>query len=70
MQRDVTSWIDGCERCIKSKRPADGTELVNIETSQPLEFVCMDYLILEPSKGGIQNILVLTDHFIKLERPY
>ena len=65
MQRDVTSWIDGCERCIKSKRPADRTELVNIETSQPLELVCMDYLTLEPSKGGIQNILVITDHFTK-----
>ncbi len=40
--------------------------LVNIVTTQPLELVCMDYLTLEKSKGGYQNILVITDHFTKL----
>ena len=65
MQRDVANWINSCERCVKSKKTAEKTELVNIRTSQPLELVCMDYLTLEPSKGGIQNILVITDHFTK-----
>ena len=49
----------------QEKRPADRTELVNIETSQQLELVCMNYLTLESSKGGIQNILVITDQFTK-----
>jgi len=39
--------------------------LVNIQTTYPLELVCMDYLTLEPAKGGIHNILVITDHFTK-----
>lgn len=65
MQRDVANWINNCDRCVKSKKTAERTELVNIQTSQPLELVCMDYLTLEPSKGGIQNILVITDHFTK-----
>ena len=34
----------------------------NIRTSQPLELACLDYLTLEPSKGGI---LVVSDHFTK-----
>ena len=34
-------------------------------TYQPLELVCVDYLTLEQSKVGIQNILVITDHFTK-----
>lgn len=60
MQRDVANWISNCERCVKNKKTAEKKELVNIQTSQPLELVCMDYLTLEPSKGEIQNILVIT----------
>ena len=66
MHSDISRWIDDCERCIKFKTPHNQkAELVNITTSQPLEMVCMDYMTLEPSKGNIQNILVLTDHFTK-----
>ena len=43
----------------------DRAPLVNIHTTYPLELVCMDYLTLEPSKGGISNVLVITDHFTK-----
>ena len=39
--------------------------LVNIITSQPLELVCMDYLLVETSSGGYQHMLVITDHFTR-----
>ena len=39
--------------------------LVNIQSSQPLELVCLDFLGLERSKGGYENILVITDHFTR-----
>ena len=38
-------------------------ELVNITSRSPMEIVCLDYLLLERSKGGHENILVITDHF-------
>jgi len=67
MVTDVQEWVRSCERCIRRKTPANArAPLISIKTSQPLELVCMDYLSLELSKGGYQNILVITDHFTKL----
>ena len=37
--------------------------LVSIESNAPMEIVCLDYLSLERSKGGVENDLVIADHF-------
>jgi hypothetical protein len=38
--------------CIRRKKPTnEKAALINIESSQPLELVCIDYLSLERSKG-------------------
>lgn len=34
-------------------------------TSQPLELVTLDFLVLEHYKGNVENVLVITDHFTK-----
>jgi transposase InsO family protein len=66
MTRVVETWITNCNRCIRRKKPTnERAALINIESSQPLELVCMDYLSLERSKGGYENILVITDHFTR-----
>lgn len=66
MYPDIVKWINDCGRCIKFKTPDNQrASLVKITTTEPLELVCMDYLTVEPSKGNIQNILVMTDHFTK-----
>ena len=49
----------------KTVKPQGRTPLTSILTSCPLELVCMDFLSLETSGGGIKNILVLTDHFAR-----
>lgn len=66
MYPDIVKWINGCGRCIKFETPDNQrASPVNITTTEPLELVRMDYLTVQPSKGNIQNILVMTDHFTK-----
>ena len=66
MDKDISEWIRKCDRCIRRKRPlTKAAELVNIQSSAPMELVCVDYLKIEPSKGGYENVLVITDHFTR-----
>jgi hypothetical protein len=66
MSSSVQHHISRCNPCILRKVPPNTrAPLVSVVTSQPLELLCMDFLSLEPSKGAIENILVITDHFTK-----
>ncbi|XP_061921885.1 uncharacterized protein LOC133662165 [Entelurus aequoreus] len=66
MAVDVERKVRTCGRCVRRKaQPERAAPLVNIETTRPLELLCMDYLSLEPDKSGTKDILVITDHFTK-----
>ncbi len=66
MSQTVENKIKTFERCVRRKTPPDrAAPLVNIQTSGPLEMVCMDFLLLEPDNSNTKNILVVTDHFTK-----
>ena len=71
MQQSVVDHIAKCGRCIRRKDlNPQRAPLVTTETSQPMELVCIDFLKLEKSKGGIENVLVVTDHFTKYAQAY
>ena len=64
MMDDIKQRVRLCGRCIRRKTAlTKAAELVNITSSAPMELVCIDFLSLEKSKGGHENILVITDHF-------
>lgn len=66
MAADVEHFIRTCERCLRRKTPPEhAAPLVSIQTSRPLELLCMDFLSLEPDSSNTKDILVLTDHFTK-----
>ena len=44
--------------------------LHKIEATQPLELIHLDYLQIEPSKGNIENVLIVTDHFTRYAQAY
>ena len=71
MHQTVGDYIASFGRCLRRKDwNLQRAQLVNTKTHQPMELVCMDFLKLEPSKGGIENILVVTDHFTKYAQTY
>ena len=68
MSADVSSHISACGRCLRRKvAHTDRAAMISIESSRPLELVCVDFLALEPS-GGYGNVLVITDHFSKFSQ--
>ena len=64
MDSYIKSKIKTCDRCIRRKTNiGQHAGLIPIESSVPMKILYIDYLPLEPFKGGVENILVITHHF-------
>ena len=70
MQTEAMQHVLKCTRCLRRKTPLHVAPLQPIHVTQLLELVHMDYLSLEPSKGNIENVLVITDHFTRYALAY
>lgn len=70
----MDTWIEekvkSCDRCIRRKTLPSTATLCPIQSSAPMEIICIDFLSLEKSKGGYENILVITDHFTRYSQAY
>ena len=71
ISQDVADYVSRCDRCIRRKPSTiQKAPLVSIKTTYPLELVSIDYLSLERSKGGYENVLVIMDHFTRYAQAY
>ena len=67
MTQDASSWVKWCRRCQVAKgdynipKPKFG----HLIAHNPLDLVCLDFTKVDPSKGGKENVLVMTDVFTK-----
>ena len=72
MFREVDTYLLNCEHCQTSKGNYAGpkTQLGSLSAKQPLELLCIDFTKADPSKSGKENILVLTDAFLKFSQAF
>lgn len=72
MYNYVVHRIKTCNRCVRANAPhlPHKAPLVNIQTTQPMELVCIDFLKLQKCKGGYEKVLVITDHFTKYAQAF
>ena len=70
MHREATLYVGKCQNCLKRKTTPDVAPLQPIVANQPMELVHIDFLSIEPSKGNIGNVLVITDHFTRYVQAY
>ena len=70
LYRDVVDYVSNCPVCMRRKPIGHKAPLEPIHATQPLELVHMDFLKLEPCKGKVENVLVITDHFTRYAQAY
>ncbi len=67
MSSEVARWCQECKRCQSAKavQPVARSFMGHLLASRPNEILAIDFTVLEPSRSGIENILVMTDVFTK-----
>ena len=65
---DITNWVKNCKQCQTLKGPhvdpdpLQGSIIVN----NPMDLLCIDFMKVNLSKEGKEDILVMTDTFSNL----
>ena len=70
LYKDAIEHLDSCRKCKLRKSRVPRAELVPIQASRPMELVHLDYLCLEPCKGQVENVLVITDQFTRYAQAF
>ena len=67
MNHDVTKCVTNCHWCHVTNGPYTGlqTQQGLLVANNPLDLLCINFLKVNPSRDGKENILVLTDAFTK-----
>ena len=72
MFTEVDTYFSDCKQCqaLKGHYSGPKIQLGSLSARQPLELLCIDFTKADPSKGGKENILVLTDAFSKFSQAF
>ena len=72
MEEEVRHFFNDQCPCVRQKKPdiQGNALLLPITLSALLEIVGIDFLHLEKSSGGLEYILLITDHFTRYTQAY
>ncbi len=64
---DVAQWCQECDRCQASKdnQLHPSSFMGHLLSFRPNEILAIDFTVLEPTRSGLENVLVMTDVFTK-----
>uniref|UniRef100_A0A8P4KCX1 Gypsy retrotransposon integrase-like protein 1 n=1 Tax=Dicentrarchus labrax TaxID=13489 RepID=A0A8P4KCX1_DICLA len=67
LYKDVKDWCQKCERCTLAKpvHPAVRTPMGHLMASRPNQILAIDFSLLERSRDGREQVLIMTDVFSK-----
>lgn len=71
MKEAVKHYCRGCERCVVRKTlPRKTASMQHMQSSGPLDLVCIDFLTIEADRHNMSNVLVVTDHFTRYAQAF
>ena len=72
MNHDATEYVTNCHQCHVAKGVYTGPHTLQglLVANNPLDLLCIDFLEVDPSRDGKENILVLTDAFTKFSQAF
>ena len=67
MAQDAQWWVARCCRCQLARGDYTGPKpkIGHLEANNPLDLVCLDFTKVNPFKSGKENVLVITNAFMK-----
>ena len=68
MESDIRAYCKGCMPCILRKAPPQRAPMCSLESSGPMDLVCIDFLKLDTDSHNKSYVLVITDHFTRFAR--
>ena len=65
--QDVTSWVKNCKQCQTAKGPYVDSDPAqgSIVANNCMDLLCIDFMKVDLSKDGKENVLVMTNAFSK-----
>ena len=69
MEEDIRAYCKRCVPCTLRKTPTPrAAEMSSLESSWPMDLVCIDFLKVDADRWNKSDILVITDQFTRFAR--